>query len=181
MKMTYLYLAAFAFTALVACNNKDTANEATTTDSTAVTDANLRSSDSLSTAVQTIQAPGEISATSPAANAPADGLNPAHGMPGHRCDIAVGASLASAPAPAPTADPKNMTITTDQMGIQGASQVNIPPPPTAQPNSIMSTPTTATPGASAPAAATTTAPGMNPPHGAPGHDCAVAVGAPLKK
>ncbi len=26
-----------------------------------------------------------------------------------------------------------------------------------------------------------TPPGMNPPHGAPGHDCAVAVGAPLKK
>ncbi|MBK6446411.1 MAG: hypothetical protein IPF81_14280 [Bacteroidetes bacterium] len=26
-----------------------------------------------------------------------------------------------------------------------------------------------------------TAPGMNPPHGQPGHDCAIAVGAPLKK
>lgn len=26
-----------------------------------------------------------------------------------------------------------------------------------------------------------TPPGMNPPHGAPGHDCAIAVGAPLKK
>ena len=28
-------------------------------------------------------------------------------------------------------------------------------------------------------APTTTAPGMNPPHGQPGHDCAIAVGAPL--
>lgn len=26
----------------------------------------------------------------------------------------------------------------------------------------------------------TTAPGMNPPHGQPGHDCKIAVGAPLK-
>jgi hypothetical protein len=28
---------------------------------------------------------------------------------------------------------------------------------------------------------TVTAPGMNPPHGQAGHDCAVAVGAPLPK
>ena len=25
-----------------------------------------------------------------------------------------------------------------------------------------------------------TAPGMNPPHGQPGHDCSIAVGSPLK-
>lgn len=30
-------------------------------------------------------------------------------------------------------------------------------------------------------ASNTTAPGMNPPHGQPGHDCAVPVGAPLNK
>ena len=28
---------------------------------------------------------------------------------------------------------------------------------------------------------TNTAPGLNPPHGQPGHDCAIAVGAPLRK
>ena len=28
---------------------------------------------------------------------PANGLNPAHGQPGHRCDIAVGQPLSSAP------------------------------------------------------------------------------------
>ena len=31
------------------------------------------------------------------------------------------------------------------------------------------------------AASTPTAPGMNPPHGQEGHDCAIAVGAPLPK
>src|SRR5688572_14008415 len=31
----------------------------------------------------------------------------------------------------------------------------------------------------APPAQTTTAPGMNPPHGQPGHRCEIAVGAPL--
>jgi hypothetical protein len=33
---------------------------------------------------------------------PANGLNPAHGQPGHRCDIAVGAPLNSKPASAST-------------------------------------------------------------------------------
>ena len=38
-------------------------------------------------------------ATTPAAAQPvAEGMNPAHGQPGHRCDIPVGAPLNSAPA-----------------------------------------------------------------------------------
>jgi hypothetical protein len=41
---------------------------------------------------QTISA-GDASKAMPSA-----GLNPAHGQPGHRCDIAVGAPLSSAPA-----------------------------------------------------------------------------------
>lgn len=36
--------------------------------------------------------------TAPAANTTTAALNPAHGQPGHRCDIAVGAPLNSAPA-----------------------------------------------------------------------------------
>ena len=73
-------------------------------------------------------------------------VNPAHGLPGHRCDIPVGAPLNSAAA--------------------------------------MQT----TPAATTPAATSTTVspirvdktPSVNPPHGEPGHDCAVPVGAPLK-
>jgi hypothetical protein len=76
----------------------------------------------------------------------APGMNPAHGQPGHRCDIAVGAPLNSAPAK--------------------------PATPTVQTTPAIATPT-------ATAAKTKTAPGMNPPHGEPGHRCDIAVGAPL--
>lgn len=77
-------------------------------------------------------------------------LNPAHGQPGHRCDIAVGAPLDSKPAAA-TAQPATA------VNAQPASPVTI----TQQP------------------AKTVTAPGMNPAHGEPGHRCDIAVGAPL--
>ncbi len=78
------------------------------------------------------------------------GINPAHGQPGHRCDIAVGAPLNSAPAP------------------QGQTQmVQVNPN---QQQQVVTT-TTATP--------VKTAKGMNPPHGQPGHRCDIAVGAPL--
>jgi len=76
------------------------------------------------------------------------GLNPAHGQPGHRCDIAVGAPLNSAPAQAAT----KTTPTVTQQPV------------------VMNT-TNTTP--------VKTAPGMNPPHGQPGHRCDIAVGAPL--
>lgn len=76
-------------------------------------------------------------------------LNPAHGQPGHRCDISVGAPLDSKPAPA-TAQPA--IVNTTQQPAVTMTQV-----PTQ----------------------TKTAPGMNPPHGEPGHRCDISVGAPL--
>jgi hypothetical protein len=81
-------------------------------------------------------------------------LNPAHGQPNHRCDIAVGAPLNS-----PATNPVTQTNATT---------------PTASP---------AVQPATAPAQKTTsktiTPPGMNPPHGEPEHRCEIAVGAPL--
>lgn len=74
-------------------------------------------------------------------------LNPAHGEPGHRCDIPVGSPLNSPPGNVSTATP----------------------------------PVTATPVPPVAATPVKTAPGMNPPHGEPGHDCSIAVGQPLKK
>lgn len=91
------------------------------------------------------------------------GMNPPHGQPGHRCDIAVGAPLNS---------PKQTKPAT---GAGSAVVQQVTPSMTAQPNS--SAPAILTPNA----AQTTTAPGMNPPHGQPGHVCSVAVGAPLPK
>lgn len=77
-------------------------------------------------------------------------VNPAHGQPGHRCDIAVGAPLDGS-APANTA-PKVST----QIQANTDGSINVAAP------------------ASAPAGAN-----LNPAHGQPGHDCSVAVGAPL--
>jgi len=87
-----------------------------------------------------------------AVTATAPGMNPPHGQPNHRCDIAVGAPLNSPPGQKPAVQP-----------VQPQVQ------PQMQPQNV------------APANPTVTAPGMNPPHGQPGHKCDVAVGAPLPK
>ncbi len=84
----------------------------------------------------------------------APGMNPPHGQPNHRCDIAVGAPLNS-PAAKPAATTTTQTIT--------------PSATKAQPMVVQ---TPAQP-------AVKTAPGMNPPHGEPNHRCDIAVGAPL--
>lgn len=77
----------------------------------------------------------------------APGMNPQHGQPGHRCEIAVGAPL-------------NSTVKANT--TQASTATNIP---------ANSSPVKTT--------ATTVAPGMNPQHGQPGHRCDVAVGSPL--
>ncbi|KAA9331767.1 hypothetical protein [Adhaeribacter soli] len=96
-------------------------------------------------------------ADQPAA-ATATGMNPPHGQPGHRCDISVGAPLNSAPSSAASAPTNSAPISTsaEVMSTPAPAPISVPTP-------------------------TATAPGMNPPHGQPGHDCAIAVGAPLKK
>lgn len=92
--------------------------------------------------------------TAPAApTVTAPGMNPPHGQPGHRCDIAVGAPLSSAPAK-PGIVP-NTAATPGKMTVTPAGSTLTPPPPVK------------------------TAPGMNPPHGQEGHRCDIAVGAPL--
>ncbi|MBF4515011.1 hypothetical protein IRZ71_01590 [Flavobacterium sp. ANB] len=84
------------------------------------------------------------------------GLNPAHGQPGHRCDIAVGAPLNSAPTQGQT------TTTQPTQSVQ----VNAP-----QQNVVTTTTTIAAP--------VKVGKGMNPSHGQPGHRCDIPVGAPL--
>ena len=85
-------------------------------------------------------------------------LNPQHGEPGHRCDIAVGVPL-NAPA----------TTSTIQPNVPNA----VPQVTTATPNTdtkkITPNVTPATPATAA----------LNPKHGEPGHRCDIAVGAPL--
>lgn len=105
-----------------------------------------------------VSSPTITPTVTPATTAPVTGagLNPEHGKPGHRCDIAVGAPLNSAPA-TKTTQPAATTITP-----------SISPAPAVQP---VATPVT--PAVSADAG------GLNPEHGKPGHRCDIAVGAPL--
>ena len=89
------------------------------------------------------------------------GLNPAHGQPGHRCEIAVGAPLSSAPAV--TKAPAN-NVAVQSNGLP--EKISVP--------AVATVP-------SAPAPAAATGSGLNPAHGQPGHRCEIAVGAPLPK
>ena len=98
---------------------------------------------------QTIQVT-PTSTIQPSASLPAAGLNPEHGKPGHRCDIAVGAPLNSAPAAAPTITTTPTTTASQPVVINNTT---VAPKPAAK--------------------------GMNPEHGQPGHRCDIAVGAPL--
>ena len=84
-------------------------------------------------------------------------LNPQHGQPGHRCDIAVGAPL-------------NAPATNIQPNVSA-----IPPATTssATPNTNIDAQKVVLPKVN-----TSTA-GLNPKHGEPGHRCDIAVGAPL--
>ncbi|HEX6332969.1 MAG TPA: hypothetical protein VFZ78_02015 [Flavisolibacter sp.] len=85
-------------------------------------------------------------------------LNPPHGQPGHRCDIAVGAPLnnnAATPAKTESAQP--------------VQQAPAQPAASTQPAVI-----------SQPAAPATEGVKLNPPHGQPGHRCDLQVGAPLQ-
>lgn len=93
----------------------------------------------------------------------AKGMNPAHGEPGHRCDIAVGAPLNSAPPKTTAATPVAHSGSTEQ-NFTVTPPANNPAVP-----ALLSTETG------------NTAEGMNPAHGQPGHRCDIAVGAPLTK
>ena len=76
-------------------------------------------------------------------------LNPAHGEPGHRCELAVGAPLDSSPAPAT----KVQTTTAPPVSMPAIeTKPNQPAPANLK---------------------------INPAHGEPGHRCDIAVGAPL--
>ena len=120
--------------------------------------------------------PQIVSAPQPVANAAAPapttitqkGMNPAHGQPGHRCDISVGAPLNSAPTAAKPAT-TNAAANITPMATP-TQNTNTPVVPALQNTSI-------TAPASKPAAAFTGK--VNPAHGQPGHDCKVAVGQPL--
>ena len=89
-------------------------------------------------------------------------LNPPHGQPGHKCEIAVGAPLDG------TSSIDNNTNTTN------AQTLAIAPTQKNEPTIITTTPV---PTIQNKIAATNIK--LNPAHGEPGHQCGIAVGAPL--
>jgi hypothetical protein len=107
-----------------------------------------------SAASSPLQASPQISVNPTAAPASTPGspaINPAHGEPGHRCDIAVGAPLTASnagSAAAGSAPPSTQVFT-----------------PQAPANSV--------------AAPSSPKPKINPAHGQPWHRCDLQVGAPL--
>lgn len=94
--------------------------------------------------------PQETSETTAETTAEAAGgeevkVNPAHGLPGHRCDLPVGAPL-----------------TASAGSTLNSTSTNQAPSTSVSPIRVDQTPK------------------VNPPHGEPGHDCAVPVGSPLQ-
>jgi len=92
----------------------------------------------------------------------APGMNPPHGEPGHRCDIPVGQPLNGS-----AAQPANSSAQNINVSPNGSVQID--------PNAV-------SPGKIAidnNGKQVKTAPGMNPPHGQPGHRCDIPVGQPL--
>lgn len=134
--------------------------------------------------------------TSASSVAPSTGgaLNPAHGQPGHRCDIAVGDPLNAAPATTSvnTAAPaKKLNPAHGEPGHR--CDIAVGAPLTSSANTPA--PTTNTPAVPLPSSPITSDPSqvplvkdssgnlvrLNPAHGQPGHDCSIAVGQPLKQ
>ncbi len=157
MKLSFLTLCVGSLLVFSCANEKEPSKENSVP---SVDTARLNNAPTQPQATPITLTPAENRTTQ--SNSPASGMNPAHGEPGHRCDIAVGAPLNSPPASA-----------TSTPVIQQSTPAFTPPPSAPGINTTPATPVNTTPSA--------TAPGMNPPHGQPGHDCSIAVGAPLNK
>lgn len=122
MKKLNLFVLAIGLTLTVSCNDTEKSAEASKEGTPAATETRTEAANS------------EIK------------VNPAHGLPGHRCDLPVGAPLNETAGSTPNPTP------TSQLPSTSVSPVRVNQTPT-----------------------------VNPPHGEPGHDCAVPVGAPLDK
>lgn len=174
MKKSILILSALAATLAFACNDapkEESTTETTTTETTLEPANEAVASDEAIPMDQPVMDPAAASA--PAASSSGKRLNPPHGEPGHVCELPVGEPL-----------PDN--------NVPGGIKVQTPPPASMQdpnagkpsspaPVSIMNQSTQPAQTIQPAAAPGNTAAGMNPPHGEPGHDCAIPVGAPLKK
>jgi hypothetical protein len=135
--------------------------------------------------ITTTPAPAATQTATPAGQPPK--LNPPHGQPFHRCEIAVGAPLDGSapaqgqgatppPAPAQQNAPKSFFKTVQSQQQSSSTQpVATAPQPTTQTVQPKPTPTPA----QTTAKADGPRPKNNPPHGQPHHRCDIKVGDPL--
>ncbi len=168
MKKLIILSGIAGFIVFSGCNNDKTKNVGTEEISTEQQQINAGAgnSDSNQSVITTQQVgvPADQSGMQGAAPT-ASGMNPAHGEPGHRCDIAVGEPLNSPPGKNAPATPTMINVDPNKPADNSSPNIN--------PSQIQTIPV--------PASSGTTPPGMNPPHGEPGHNCDLPVGAPLKK
>lgn len=167
MTTKYLFLALISFSLIVvSCKKEEEA--ATTETQTNATEATATAPEGATPAQ-----------TTPTGEKPA--LNPAHGQPFHRCDIAVGAPLdgpATQQGDSPvkqSTGPKSFFKTVQS---ESATTTGTQPAPQAT-TTVAPSGTQAKPATPAATTANTPKPKNNPAHGQPHHRCDIAVGAPL--
>ena len=101
---------AVSFFSLNACNNKEPENDPTISTPVKETTAPVSAPVVNNPSIPVDTSIKQPVITTTTAQPVAAGMNPAHGQPGHRCDIAVGAPLNS-PATKPAATSTTQTIT----------------------------------------------------------------------
>lgn len=161
--MKNLLLIITATTFLLSCDTK----KKTTQENAAgvIVDSTAIIVDSPATTSNTNNISETVPANAVASNADQPGkpaLNPAHGEPFHRCDIAVGAPIDSAPAPTPAPQVAPSTMSQNNTGFNTnpiSPSASVAPAQASQP--------------------TGPKPALNPAHGQPWHKCELQVGAPL--
>lgn len=166
-------IALFAGLGLVSCKDTKAETTETTTETTTTTETGATAADPHA---GHNHAPGEgheghnhgPEGNDHGAATTAQGMNPPHGQPGHRCDIAVGAPLNSPPGQG-AQQQTSSAVPANQGGFLGGGSAQAPAQQQAAPQQAMPK--------------QETAPGMqgkpNPAHGQPGHRCDISVGQPL--
>jgi hypothetical protein len=139
--------------------------------STTAAPQNVQTTTTTPTQIKT--APQQINNIKPAvvANTGNGKMNPAHGQPGHRCDIPAGAPLNSAPQKSSSPQVANTNTTSAPTIVNPGTMPALQPTQAVQNNDASNAvPALISNGSGAK---------LNPEHGKPGHDCKVAVGQPL--
>jgi len=213
------YLILFALTGLLftSCAPKGADQDKDLISPTSTLSTNGDSIMPLNTGSSAVEVAGLTKSTPGAVNVPqlntgvavaANGaLNPEHGQPGHRCELAVGAPLnSSAVQPAATITPTTVNASAAPKAVIAPTKIatssalnpehgqpghrcdiSVGAPLNSKPSAgatPVANPVTNVVNASAPVALPAKAVNangtkLNPAHGQPGHDCKVAVGEPL--